>query len=377
MKKIKILVVLDALNCGGTEKYFLSLFDKIDKDRFIFFVAYSKEGNLLKEFTQRDICLFKMPAIDLKSFISNMQTCRLLQDFIKKNNIDILQTNFFASGLWSSIAAKRMKIPQIRTIWASFIDQSFGERLFIKKIFKKFYNDLADVFLCLFDSSREELFLKRLVKQEKVRLINLGIDINNFIPGKKDLSLIKEFDIKDGSPVVGMISNLHRVKRPDLFLQAIPWVKEKIENARFIIVGDGNLKDNLLKMAKRLDVIEETVFTGYRPDVDRLLRVFDVSVMPAEHQLGGVGILESLATGVPVVSSSCDGQKNLIKDGFNGKSFKPGDPKSLADAIVDVLEHKERLEQMKLNSRVFIENNFDFREHVGRIEKLYLGLTNK
>lgn len=377
MEKIRILVVLDTLNCGGTERYFLSLFDKIDRDRFTFFVAYSKEGNLLTEFRQRDVYLFKTPVMKFKNLLSNMQTCRLFKNFIKRNRIDILQTNFFTSGLYSSIAARRVGIPRLRTIWSALTDQGFGERLLSRKIFKKFYNGLADLFLCLLNSSREELISKCFVKQEKVRLVNLGIDIDKFRPGKKDLNLIKELGLKDGNPVVGMVANLHTFKRPDIFLKSIPLIKEKVKNAKFIIVGYGYLKDELFNLARRLDIAEDIICTGYRSDVDRLLRIFDISVITALHQLGGLGILESLSTGVPVVSTRGEGQKDLVKDGLNGKSFAPGDPKSLAGAIVELLGDKQRLAQMKLNSRKFIENDFDFKKHVNRIEELYSELANK
>ena len=245
MKKLRILVVLDSLGCGGTERYFLSLFDKIDRDRFEFYVSYSKEGRLTREFSKRNISLFKTPIMNLKNFFSNIQTTRLFQDFIKRNRIDILQTNFFASGLWSSRAARRVGIPCIRTIWASIIDQGFSERFLSRKIFKKFYNNLADIFLCLFNSSREELIAKCFVREEKISLINLGIDTDKFRPGEKDSSLIDEFGIEDGSPVVGMVSGLHDVKRPDLFLNSIPLIKKKVKEIKEHLLQNGISRQQL------------------------------------------------------------------------------------------------------------------------------------
>lgn len=375
MEKIRILVVLDTLGCGGAETYFLTLFDKIDKNRFTFYLAYSEEGNLSEEFKRRDISFIKIPQMDFKSLISNIQTSRRLYNFIKINKIDILHANLFISSFWSSIAAKRAGIPYIKTIWASLVDESFIVRFFSRRILEKFYSRPNEVFLCLFDSSREELVSKYFIEQHKIRLVNLGIDIDKFKPGERNLKLLKELGIKDGSPVIGTVSNLHKVKKPELFLQIIPLVKEKIKNAKFVMVGDGPLKGNLFKMARQLDITQEVVFTGYRRDVNELLRVFDVSVMPAMHQLGGLSILESLATGVPVVSSRCNGQKDLIKDGFNGGSFTAGDPHSLAEVIIDVLSHKDRLEQMKLNSRIFVENKFDFNNHVSQMAELYTDLA--
>ncbi|MEZ4306917.1 MAG: glycosyltransferase [Polyangiaceae bacterium] len=113
--------------------------------------------------------------------------------------------------------------------------------------------------------------------------------------------------IAEDAFVVGNVGRLVEAKGQKYLLPAFAKVREKVPNARLVIVGYGVLEDELKAQAASLGLTDSVVFTGARLDVPELLGTFDVFGFSSIHEAQGIAILEAMAAGIPVVAPAIDG----------------------------------------------------------------------
>lgn len=148
----------------------------------------------------------------------------------------------------------------------------------------------------------------------------------------------REFDIAEGAPVVGSVGALAPPKGFRHLLDAVPLVRERVPEARFVLVGDGELRAELEQQAARLGLGPAALtLLGWRDDVPELLRFFDVFVSSSIAEGLGTAAIQALASGTPAVVTDAGGLPEVIDDGETGLVAEAGGARSLADAIVRLL----------------------------------------
>jgi len=177
------------------------------------------------------------------------------------------------------------------------------------------------------------------VAPARVSVVNSCIDLSRF-EGVPDASkgLRREFGIPEAAPVVGAVGALVLPKGFHHFIDAVSMVVQRVPQARFVLVGDGELRQELEHRAAALGLGRETlVFTGWRDDVPELLKSFDVLVSSSIEEGLGTSVLQALATKKPVVVTDAGGLPEIVADGENGLVVPAGEPRLLADGIVRLL----------------------------------------
>jgi glycosyltransferase involved in cell wall biosynthesis len=154
-------------------------------------------------------------------------------------------------------------------------------------------------------------------------------------------------------------------------------VKEKIKDAKLVIVGEGYLYDELFRMVDTNGLRESVLFTGFQMDVSEIIATFDVAVLPSFFEGMGRVILEAMAMEKPVVASRVGGIPDLIDEGINGLLVGPGDVKELAHALEKVLRDKGLARKMGREGRKRIQAQFSAEIMVRSIENLYRELLGK
>jgi glycosyltransferase involved in cell wall biosynthesis len=159
-------------------------------------------------------------------------------------------------------------------------------------------------------------------------VVPLGIDLDRF---------------RSGSPVlegtlVGNVARLAEQKGQRTLLDAAPAVLERHPEARFVLVGDGELRGELEARAAPLG--DRVVFTGARDDVPDLLASFDVFAFPSLFEGLCLAVIEAQAAGVPVVATPVGGIRETVVDGETGLLVPPRDAEALAERIVRLLDDR-------------------------------------
>ncbi|MCX7600102.1 MAG: glycosyltransferase, partial [Armatimonadetes bacterium] len=154
-----------------------------------------------------------------------------------------------------------------------------------------------------------------------------------FNPPPPDEALAEELGIIDAYPVVIWPALLKRLKGHADLLRAWREVVAEYPRGRLLLVGDGKLRSQLVRLAQSLGVGGSVLFTGFRPDVLRLLALSDILACPSHAETFCMSVFEAMAAGVPVVSTRVWGPVDYIQDGVNGLLVPIGDWRQLAAGI--------------------------------------------
>jgi L-malate glycosyltransferase len=175
--------------------------------------------------------------------------------------------------------------------------------------------------------------------RDRVRVVHEGVPDRAPQPGGREV--LRELGVPDGAPVVGNVAALTGHKDQATLLAAAVTVTARVPDARFVIVGDGELRDELESLSRRLGLERRCVFAGFRTDLDRLIPAFTVFCLSSRMEGLGTSLLDAMAFGVPVVATATGGIPEAVADGVTGRLVPPRDPEALAAALVDALEHPE------------------------------------
>jgi sugar transferase (PEP-CTERM/EpsH1 system associated) len=182
------------------------------------------------------------------------------------------------------------------------------------------------------------------VPQRKIVQIYNGVDTNRFQPrsasGRPALS--PDF-APDGCVVLGTVGRLARIKDQATLISAFSRLVERTPEARrwlrLVVVGDGEMRDQLREAVRNTGINELTWLPGTLENIPDLLRSLDLFVLPSISEGVSNSILEAMASGLPVVATTVGGNPELVSDGVTGRLVPSRDPEALAAALAEYLDN--------------------------------------
>ncbi len=271
-KKIKVLQAIRQGKVGGGESHILSLVKHLDKNRFEPVVLSFTDGQMMTELKNTGIDNFVIPSE--KAF--DFSTWKQVKTFMQQQKIDLVHihgTRATSNIYW---AAKKLKLPVIYTIhgWSFHNDQSLlvkKARIFFEKWITKKTNRNISV------SSSNQKTGKENITDFKSDVIYNGIDLEKFNPKNSSLKNTRQqLNISADAVVICFIGRMTLQKDPLTLIKAFKQVAIKQPNAVLLMVGDGDLKEDAIKLAKELDIENKIIFESFRTDVADILFSSDV-----------------------------------------------------------------------------------------------------
>jgi glycosyltransferase involved in cell wall biosynthesis len=181
---------------------------------------------------------------------------------------------------------------------------------------------------------------------------------------------LERFDVEprphDGV-VIGNVARLAEQKGLRTLVEAAPLVLRERPDARFVLVGDGELRAELERLADGLPF----EFRGLRDDVPEQLAGFDVFAFPTLFEGLCLAVIEAQAAGVPVVATPVGGIKETVVDGETGLLVSPRDPAGLAAAILRLLGDRALAARVSVEARRRVRERFSIEHMVGETLALY------
>ena len=168
-------------------------------------------------------------------------------------------------------------------------------------------------------------------------LVYEGIDLER-VSAAPPLNVHKEFRLPHDAPVVGNVAALVPHKGQRYLVDAVALVLQRVPDARFLIVGEGELEGALQRQIKRLHLEKHVILTGFRPDVLSLHKSFDLFVMSSVTEGLGTSALDAMACGRPVVATRAGGLSEVVVDGDTGMLVPVRDAAALAKGISCLLQ---------------------------------------
>ena len=176
---------------------------------------------------------------------------------------------------------------------------------------------------------------------------------------------------RSAGPRIGFVGRLSEQKGVSVLLKAMTSVKDRIPDARLLVVGTGEMEDELKVLTKEADLEGCVDFLGFKRNVFEHMRQMDVLVLPSRTEGFGMAALEAMAMGVPVVATPIGGLQEIIVGGETGLFVPYGDSESLAEAVVELLRDTDRRRQMGRNGQRRAFSAFHPSRYTGQLEELY------
>jgi glycosyltransferase involved in cell wall biosynthesis len=210
----------------------------------------------------------------------------------------------------------------------------------------------------------------------RIVVIHNGVNLTRFSAPAEPDRVRQEFGLDPGVPLVAVASRLSRLKGLEPFLEAAASVSRQSADARFLVIGEAAPHDQpylaeLKTLAARLGLGDRVIFTGLRSDVPRLIAGVNVAVMPSLNEALSNALLESMASGAPVVATRVGGTPEALVDGENGLLVPPGDAAALATAITRLLDAPELAARLGRAARQSIADRFSIERMTASTEDLY------
>jgi sugar transferase (PEP-CTERM/EpsH1 system associated) len=219
------------------------------------------------------------------------------------------------------------------------------------------------------------------VPEAKVCQIYNGVDSERFTPSPSGRAPLPPPGFAPpGTCVIGTVGRLARVKDQlnlaRAFLDLLRQVPEARRRLRLVMVGEGSLLGQIKSLLSAGQAEDLAWLPGNRDDVPQLLRGLDVFVLPSLAEGMSNGILEAMATGLPVVATRVGGNPELVSDGESGFLVPPGDSRALAEAIGRYVREPELAREHGAAARRRVETEFSVAQMVDRYAALYAAVTH-
>jgi glycosyltransferase involved in cell wall biosynthesis len=207
----------------------------------------------------------------------------------------------------------------------------------------------------------------------EVESVSCGIDLTRFHPHAEPKAWARKlFDLPD-RPTALFVGRLDEEKRLDELVRALPYVLNDTD-AQIALVGQGNQRPELERLADRIGVRDRVFFLGFVPDenMPQAFAAADLFAMPGVAELQSIATLEAMASGLPVVAADAMALPHLVNG--NGYLFEPGDVMSLARHMTSILTDEDLCTRLGKASRDLALTH-DHQTSLARFEKIYDEVT--
>lgn len=388
MRKIKVLHIITRLILGGAQENTIFTVWGLNKsDCYEVELAtgppIGPEGSLIEEAKERGIKLIIIPHLRREiNFFRDLLAFIRLYLLIREGKYTIVHTHSSKAGFLGRLAAR---LAGVEIIIHSVHGLPFGE---YQKRFLNYIYILCERLTALFtnrlisvcNAITRKAITAGVAKPEKFITIYSGIELENYSSNNiSKEEKRKELNLDPDIPVVGNISRLFELKGHSYLLEAASQVAEAFPETKFILVGDGILKERLIQQAEALKIRENIVFTGLvdRKEVPKLISIMDVVVHTSLREGLPRVLPQALAMVKPVVAFEIDGIAEIIKDGKNGYLIPPKNSKKLAESIIRLLGDRKKAREMGEAGRGMVNPAFKVEVMVEQIGEVYKQLIKE
>ncbi len=316
----------------------------------------------------------------LTSFFLDIMSIAYLFFYIKRFKPDIIYHRDVAAA---GIVSWHFKIPAVAEANGIYPDIAKIERPLFFRVAGKLLQlreraqySRATRIICVTEGIKKRLVKDYGVKNEICRVINNGVNIQLFKPINK-VTCRKKLNIKTGF-YIGFIGSFKAWQGLDSLIEALKVIREYgYYGIRCILVGDGSWEKHLRVMVKQYRLNSEIVFEGRikYEDVPIYINSFDICYLGKRNLEFGYSPLklyEYLSCAKPVIASRVKGLTEIVKNRKCGYLFEPDDVEDLASRIIESYNKKDKLPELGLNGRRFIEDRFSWEKIASKVQRVLM-----
>ncbi len=303
----------------------------------------------------------------------DLATLRDLLTLIRERHVAILHTHEFFMNTLGLIASRLTGVPVVATVHERNYYPDRLRRRVAYRLFGRFAQQMVTV-----SEGLRDLLTERIgIPPDRIRVVPNGVTIDEIPSQETVLGLRQSLGFNQQSLLVGTVGRLHPKKGHKYLIEGAVHVVRRFPGVVFLIVGGGELHDELEAQARALGVAPYFRFLGHREDVRDLLPLLDIFVLPSLSEGMPLALLEAMAAGIPPVATRIGGVNEVVEDGKTALIVPPKDTRALADSIITLLEDRPLAQEMGEAARQVATRRFSVGRMVEDYKEIYTGLIGK
>jgi glycosyltransferase involved in cell wall biosynthesis len=353
-RRIRVARVIARLNVGGPARHVILLTAGLDRRRFdttlIVGTPEPREGDLLGEARARGVDPRIIPELGraIRPHRDLVALAKLVRIF-RHLRPDIVHTHTAKAGTLGRLAAFLAGVPvAIHTFHGHVLEGYFSAPL--ARLFLAIERALAkrtDRIIVVSPRLKAAILAKGIGSAATVEVVPLGLELARFAgtrpPGA---NLRATLGIPPEAPLLAIVGRLVPIKDHATLFQALRLLCLEGLSPHLLVVGDGELRPELERLAAGLGLDACIHFLGWRDDLEAIFATVNVVICSSRNEGTPVALIEAMAAGVPVLSTDVGGVGDLIVHGETGWLVPPGDPPAMAEAVRSILAGPARSRQV-------------------------------
>lgn len=372
--KIRLMHIINCFTFAGAEILAYNIAERIDKTKFDVFICSigtndcEVESSIKKMLRNRSITVLELE----KPRHKNRVGCILrLAGLLKQYRIDVINTHCSSPDFYGKLAGFLVGVP--------FIYSTIHGNVGYNRTREKFLGHLTTNYIAISEYIKNYMREDLGVPFDKIELIRNGVKFVDY-PGldrqaaKK--TILTELGVDINKRVVASIGRLVQLKGHNFLIDAAREILDKYDDVHFLIVGNDKIDvewaNSLKRLVKDKRMEKYFTFTGTRNDVNNILSVTDVFVLPSLTEGLPLTLLEAMASGVPVVSTDVGSISEVVKHRENGLLIPSGNSKLISQSVIELFDNLEWAGSMAESARELVRSKFSIEETARGYENLYL-----
>lgn len=383
--KMKILQVPTYVVYGGMSMHVLTLAAGLKRHGHEVEVLSMCPGPLSVEFEKADIPLSVVPHLEQRAGRNPLLMAKVIKNvrrYIREREPDIVHTHgpraHFFAGIAAGDPGSGRLVASAHGSYTQFTVGQTGELNGAQRQLKKvIYGGIdrmtarkAERMIAVSDATRNDLVSGLGISDSKVTVVRNGIE-EVMVDEAEKTAIREEFRFGEDDRVVACVGRIAYHKGSAVLADAMKIVCAQTPRARFLVVGEGPMENELRQMAGQDGLAGRVHVTGRRVDAIAIIATADVLVMPSFSEGLPITLLEAAMSGTAMVATDIGGMPEVVRDGETGLVCQPGDPEGLASSIIRLVEDDTLRRNMGAEARALWEKEFTEEVMVRRMETVY------
>jgi glycosyltransferase involved in cell wall biosynthesis len=368
MNKKRIVFILQG-GKGGTQEYIKMLLKYLNRNKYEITVIC--HGETYEELKKLGCNVHYVEMVRNISILKDLISLKNILSYLKNNKIDIVYSHSSKGGVLGRIAAGLLRITNLYNPhgW-SFNMKISNRKKFSYALVEKIVSKFADKIIMISEAEYNDALLRGIISKKKLVLITNGIDLERY-NRKSDDNFKQSLNIPKDFKVVGMLGRFTEQKSPQTFIEIAKIVTDSYPKCKFILIGDGELKNTLEKMISKLNLGEKLMLVGWVNDPEKYISIMDVGVLTSKWEGFGLVLAEMMASGKSVVASEVDGIPFVVRNSVDGFLCKPDDVKEFAGYVLRLLNEDDLYKTMSESAYNHAREKFDLKRVIRQHETIF------
>ena len=378
-ERLRVLNVITHLDAGGATDAALNACAYISDERFaptlVCGPSPEEEGDVKARADRLEVEVVTIPTLRRSiDPIRDVRALRALRRLFRATRPDIVHTHSSKAGFLGRLAARRERTPAvIHTVhgWSFHDYMPKRDRVMFTAV-ERLTARWTDRIVTVSELDRNKGLAAGIGSFEQYSVIHELNDLDPFLSAHEAPAASRaRLGLPADAPVIGTVGRLSDQKDPTTFVHSAAAVAAEIPEARFVMVGHGPLRRDVERVVGELGLRDRFLLTGVRADIPAILRSFDVFLLTSLWEGMPLVIPQAMACRVPVVASTADGNRELIRDDHNGLLAPPSSPDQFARGVVRLLREKDLRDRL-VHQGTRTAKDFTLAHTIPQLENVYL-----